>query len=273
VAAVVTLGSLVTRARKLAKMENSTFAVDAEIRRILLSSWKRVRHRLQGHGQEYERVEKELDTIAGQSIYDLPADFYRLLLLLGNPSAVQVPSHSVSAEFETPPEPGVWNDPSSDAVGWRPLTPFEMREKVNLLNNRSGTVWMARYRLRGVQAGSEVAPKRQIEILPVPRAVYTLRLEYLPITTADDSADQQIETLDGFEDIAVYEAVVWLLQQEESDASWALGWLERKEAELDEVAPAQDVTHGDRIVNVYEEEGLHGMLPHQVPWWPSGVGP
>lgn len=270
-ASVVTLGSLVARARKLAKMENSLFVTDAELRRLLLSSIKRVRHRLQGHGQEYDALTKELDTVAGQSIYDMPADYYRLLLLLANPVSVQVLSGGSYPGGVGGP---TWNEPSSDAPGWLPLRPFEQRERVNLLNRRDGSAWNARYRLRGKQAIGEAEPVRQIEIMPVPRVPYTLRLEYLPVTTALDTDEFVIETLDGFEDIAVFEAVVLMLQMEESDASWAEGWLTKKEAELDEVAPAQDVTHADRIVNVYEEEGELGrLLPHQG-WYPPGwTGP
>lgn len=269
-ASLVTLGSLVARARKLAKMENSLFVTDAELRQLLLSSIKRIRHRLQGHGQEYDALTKEMDTIVGQSLYDMPVDYYRLLLLLANPVAVQVARVGAGPGDDG----GTWNDPTSDAPGWLPLRPFEHREKVNLLNRRDGSAWNARYRLRGKQVMGDSAPVRQIEIMPVPRVPYTLRLEYLPVTTALDNEEFQIETLDGFEDIAVFEAVVLMLQMEESDASWAEGWLLKKETELDEVAPAQDVTHADRIVNVYEGEGELGrLLPHQG-WYPPGwTGP
>lgn len=266
--ALVTLVELVGRARKRANQENSTFRSDTDVKRVLLTSVQRLRQRLHTGGQEYERLTAEMDTIPGQALYNLPSDFNQLQTLMANRNAVQV--GAIVA--------GVWNAESSDAQDWVPLWPFELSELADLLNRTDGRADTARYRLRGTrpsvgEIAPVVTPTRKIEIRPTPRVAFTLRLDYLPTTLLDTSDTAPIEGLDGFEEIPVLEAAIYLLQEEESDTTALTTWLARELQRLDEATPQQDRNRPERVVDVYAQQHLSpvdGPLRRGggFGWWP-----
>lgn len=239
---IVTLGAMVTRARRLAKQENSTFASDEEVKSLLLTGIQDVRDTLHGDGgQEWERSTAEIVTTPGQAIYDLPTDYYRLKLLS---ASTQVPSERGG---------GGWNPSLSDLTDWRGLWPFNLDELPLLLNNTSGDASNAMYRLRGKQGGTggagSASPVRQVEIRPTPRVEYTLRLEYLPRTVVPSADAYEVDGLNGFEMIPILQAAICLLQMEESDASGLREWLGREQARLTAVASGQDQTRPERVAD------------------------
>lgn len=251
-AAVVTLGALVTRARRLAKMEASTFIDDTEIKSLLLGSVQRLHDRLHGQGQEFVRTTKEMNTTVGQAIYNLPDDFFRLLLLSANRNGDVLPAADPG---DNDGDTSGWQLTLSDTDGWLDLWPFELPELAPLLNQTDGSATNARYRLRGTQTRTlgeaTLGPRRQLEIRPTPREVYTLRLEYLPTTNVGSTDDGfEIEGLNGFEQIACLEAAIFMLTEEESDTSRLEKMLTREEARLAQVAPAQDATRAGQVVDV-----------------------
>lgn len=250
-AGIVTLQAMRTRARYMAKMESSTFVSDSEVDALIIASVLRVTDRLHGGGgQEYERVTVETNTVAGTSLYNLPDDFYRLQLLQCNRSAVM------------PVASNNWLDPASDAQHWRTMFPFMLPEDPMLRNITSGGWELYRYRVRGRiqgRTGSENATiplARQIEILPVPRTVFTLRLDYQPTGVVEGNLDgtQKFDGLNGFELIPILEAAIFMLGMEESDTSTFERQLARQEARLDEVAPSQDAGRHERMVNIYGDD-------------------
>lgn len=252
--ALVTYADMIARARRHAGQENSTFVSDAEIRSVLRTAVARLRQRLHRGGQEYERTSKELTTIPGQAIYLLPTDFARVLQLMANISAAQT---GISIA-------GAWGSQSSTASqGWLPLFPFELAEMYQLLNVPDGRAENARYRLRGTNFGSEeVQPGAEIEILPVPRVAFTLRLEYLPTTSTDTADAAVIRGIDDFEEIPILEAAIYCLRKEESDTSALSDWLKMEMQRVDEVA-VQDMTRPERVVDVYAQQheaagGIYG---------------
>jgi hypothetical protein len=266
--ALVTLGDLVGRARKRANQENSTFRSDADVKRVLLTSVQRLRQRLHTGGQEYERLTAEMDVIPGQALYNLPSDFNQLQTLMANRTTVQV--GAVVA--------GVWNAESSDAQAWVPLWPFELAELAELLNRTDGNADTVRYRLRGTrpsvgEVAPVVTPTRKIELRPTPRVSFTLRLDYLPTTLLDTSDTAPIEGLDGFEEIPVLEAAIYLLQEEESDTTSLDTWLKRELERLADAAPQQDRNRPERVVDVYAQQHMDtiGGGPRRgssYGWWP-----
>lgn len=244
--AQVSYADMIARARRHAGQETSTFVSDAdEIRSVLRTAVARLRQRLNRGGQEYERTTKELTTIAGQSIYALPTDFFRLLHLMANREAVQQGVYIA----------GAWGSQSSTASqGWLPLFPFELAEMSRLLNVPDGCAENAQYRIRGTNFGIiEAQPAVEIEILPVPRVAFTLRLDYLPQTSTDTSDAAIIRGIDGFEEVPILEAAIYMLRKEESDSSGLERWLAKEEARIDEVA-LQDMTRPERVIDVYAQQ-------------------
>ncbi len=264
--ASVTLGELVTRARRHADQVGSPFKTDDDLKRQMLTVVARLRQKLHTGGQEYERITKELDTVAGQAIYDLPSDFNRLMLLLANRSSV----------LATPSVGGRWQSAESDAAGWVQCFPFELAELHQLLNRSDGSADTIRYRMRGqiTTSGESTLFARQIELRPTPRAVFTLRLEYLPITSVATDNSTIVEGIDGFDEIVALEGGIYLLEAEESDASHLWRRLQRLEKDLDEIAPGQDMNKPERVVDIYAQQNettldgrVYGYRSGRG-WWP-----
>lgn len=249
--AAVTLGELVSRARRHADQVSSTFKTDDDLKRQMMTVVARLRQKLHTGGQEYERVTKERDTVAGQAVYTLPDDFNRAMLVLANRAVVT---------SGVPLLGDGWETSVSDATGWVQLFPFEMAELHQLLNRTDGSADTIRYRMRGQLAGGE-APSfaRQIELRPTPRSVFTIRLEYLPITSVSTSDATLVEGIDGFDEIVALEGGIYLLEAEESDASHLWRRLQRLEKDLDEVAPGQDMNKPERVVDIYSQQHLTTM--------------
>lgn len=260
---LVTIADMRTRARRMASMENSTFVTDAELNDLLFSSLRRLTNRLHGQGQEYDRKTVETNTVPGQYLYALPTDFYRLQLLCCERTAVMpTPSNS-------------WVEAASDSDTWRLMEPFMLQQLPTLMNTRYSGSELLRYRLRGGhQTVGDISPVtspvRQLEIRPTPRAIYTLRLDYLPVTRMPSGGGEdawQVDGLNGFENIPVLEAVIFMLQKEESDASSYQAWLLREEKALEQVAPAQDATSPEMIVDLLgiDDGGLRPDRPPRGP--------
>ncbi len=257
--AAVTLGDLVLRARQRADQVNSAFKDDSDLRRVLLTAAARLRQRIHTGGQEFERLSAEMDTIPGQWLYEMPADFSRLMALMANEGEVQ------QAGLIALPPAGTWSPASSDATGWVPLWPFELAELPMLLNEPHGDAHNVRYRLRGQHETREGAVfLRQIELRPTPRVAFTLRLEYLPLTSSVNSDSTLVEGLDGYEEIVVLEGAIYLLESEESDARHLHRQLERHERMLDEMSAGHDMHRPERVVDVYAQQHHDTIGPG--PW-------
>lgn len=257
--AAVTLLSMRTQARQLASQENSTFVSDSELDTRINSAVRRLHDRLYAQGQEHQRKTLEMNTTSGQYLYNLPADFYRLLLLSCNRSAV-MPTPSSS-----------WSSATSDANDWRRMDPFMIQELPLLMNTMTGTADVVRYRMLGQVAAAvdTITQERKIEIRPTPRAVFTLRIDYIPTSATLTVSADEIDGLNGFEIIPILEAAIYLLEKEESDAKHLKEWLTREELRLDQVAPAQDHTAPETIVDLFgfSDDLLLDPFAYRVPHW------
>lgn len=239
----VTLGSMVAKARRMAKMEQSTFITDGEIRERLMASIARVYDKLHMGGQEVNRYSMELNTIVGQPYYVLPADYYRVLAVIASQGQVM-----------NPPSETFITSNSTSQQGWRALRPFMMQEMAGLLNSPGVYPTDTRYRVGGIPAhlaGEVYQPGlRLIELRPTPAASFTLRLEYLPVCKLADNNDFPVDMLNGFEIIPVLEATIYMLSEEESDTSRFDRWLAQQEERLDMISGGQDRTRPETIVDV-----------------------
>lgn len=257
--ASVTLLSMRTQARQMASQENSTFVPDSELDTRINSAVRRLHDRLYAQGQEYQRKTLEMNTVSGQHRYKLPTDFYRLLLLSCNRSAV-MPTPSSS-----------WTTAESDASEWRRMDPFMIQELPILMNSTSGTADVARYRILGQasELTETLTQERLVEIRPTPRSVYTLRLDYIPTSVALNLSADTIDGLNGFEIIPILEAAIYLLEKEESSADHLKQWLLKEEQRLDQVAPAQDHTAAETVVDLFgfSDDSVLDPFAFHVPSW------
>lgn len=248
----VSLGDLTTRVRQMAKMEASEFVTDSEIRERLLASVARVYDKLHMGGQEVSRTSAELNTTPGQPYYFLPDGYYRVLAVIANRAAVMDPPSDVFIVSN-----------STAQQSWFALRPFMMQELAGLLNAPGIYPGETRYRVGGVQGSGELAGNRFIELRPTPSAVWTLRLEYVPVAKYENSPLFQVDMLNGFEIIPVLETVIYLLSEEESDTSRFDRWLAQQEERLDMISGGQDRTRPETIVDV---DGISGAFD------PYGLG-
>lgn len=262
----ILLSDMRAEVRETADMENGGGPVtDAELNKKLLASVRRLYDRLiSARGQEYYRSTVELNVTAGQALYALPADFYKILTVSANEGAVMASPSSTFAASD-----------SGEREGWSLLRPFEMLDLPRLLGRRSSCASETRYRLRGVQGTSGTFEAQdgleQLELRPVPGTSWTLRLDYLPTAAATLSGggDLIINGINGFEQACILEVAIYALGKEETDARHLVAQLQAENARIELMASARDHGSPEGIVDT------EGLLDFPDPfargrggWWP-----
>lgn len=243
----VLLSSLITQARQMADMENGGPITDAELRTQALGSVQRLYDLLvAARGQEYYRKTVETYVVAGQAIYHLPSDFYKLLTVMANPTTTGLSGVSVAGTF-------VETD-SRDVPGWLLLRPFEMRELHRLMGRRASGPGDCAYRLRGAQwedpSGEFGVGTDDLELSPAPASGWALRIEYLPVAwTTLSGTEMKLNGVNGYEQYIVLETAIYALQKEQSDASHLERRLAQETARIQAMAKARDFTSPSRIVD------------------------
>lgn len=250
-ASYLLLSSLVTQVRQMADMEVGGPVSDAEIAQRLLSSVQRLHDRLvSARGQEYYRVTRELNVLPGQALYPLPDDFYKIL-------AVSAHERAVLQLLDVLPGTFTEADSGDEASGeeWSLLRPFEMLQLPGLLGRRSTSASETRYRLRGAPATTALSAGTDlIELRPVPGAVWTLRLDYIPIAATQlQEGDLQVNAVNGFEQVCVLEVAMYCLGKEETDSRHLAALLAQENARIELLATTRDHGSPEQIVDT---EGL-----------------
>lgn len=242
----VLLSDLVDEVREAADMEYGGPVSDAEIKRRLLRAVQKLYDKLiSARGQDYYRSTAELDVTPGQALYSLPADFYKLLCLMGNANPVMA---NTSSAFDTTSDSG-------EATGWTLLRPFEMLELPRLLGVPGALASDTRYRLRGKQETSGTTEAttgaEQLELRPTPTAAWTLRLEYLPVAyvTEAGNGDLLIDGISGFEDWAILQVAIYCARKEETDTTDLRAAFALEDQRISEMASARDHSSPERIVD------------------------
>lgn len=262
----VTLASLVARVRQAADLEGSNGPVtDAEIKAQLALSLRRLHERLiLARGQEYYRKTAELNVTPGQALYQLPADFFQLLAVLGADAAIMA-------------SPRTTFDAASDSGNegtWTRLVPFSMTELSSLLGSvrragwHEGDLRFPRYRLRGLQDPAEVpgvADLEQLELRPAPTYVWTLRIEYLPRVLVPSGDTSIVNGVHGWEEIAVMEVAAYCLAKQEQDTRYLQTRIAEENARIQALARARDA--GSPEPGIVDTCGLLDHLGY-----PSGRG-
>jgi len=245
----VLLSDLTTRALRAADQEYGGPVSAAEVKERMLSALRKLYDKLiAARGQEYYRTTVELNTVSGQAVYPLPEDFYKLLSLSANRTAVLATGGSGYQD-------GVFRVADSGASeGWALLRPYEMLEEHNLLGRPSALPAESCYRLRGTQETSGTAEaltgSDELEIRPCPTSSWTLRLNYIPVAyTTPGTGDLYVNGVNGFEDWAVYKVAIYCAQKEQNDTSELRAEFQEEDRRLDQMAKSRDLGSPERIVD------------------------
>lgn len=204
--------------------ENAGDITDAQIQRLcdqgaaalydLVLEWQ---------GQEHFATTFAFNTVAQQSLYILPADFYQLLAV-----RIQIDGF------------------------WRSQEPINRVDADIYLNTSTlAYPYVPGYRLQGLQSGVGQVPVDQIEMLPVPQGVYPVQLEYVPnVSTFVSLGDVAYFFDNGWEEWVTADVVAKLLAREESDPSFWLGERANAEARIRALAGSRDRSRPERIIDV-----------------------
>jgi len=185
---LVTLADLKTRSREAADMVGSTFIEDPELTRYINASAQELYDLLiASYTQEYYLTESDITIVSGTDLYDLPADFYKLLgvdLVLSSGGA-------------------------GEAVT---LQPYMFSERNKYLNSyvssfsNNGAV-RAKYRLQN----------NQIKMIPEPSGGFKLTVHYIPSMTKFVSDVDTFDGVNGWEEYIIIDTAIKMLRKEESD--------------------------------------------------------
>lgn len=217
----VTLLDLRTRVRQRANMENSTFVTDSEVSSLVNEGIAGLYNLLvQARGQEYYAADTSIATVANQSVYDLPADFYQLLDItaLISSETYKLKRYQM-ADIARLSQPGVTS----------PAT-------------------LPQYRIRGqFNTTTNVV---QLQILPLPTQVYTISIYYVPAPVLLAADGDTCDGIAGFEEWVVLDAAIRCLQKEESDVSFLAAEREKVEARIRNLRDDRDAGDAPRVQDV-----------------------
>jgi hypothetical protein len=268
----VTRTELVLRARRRAKMENSTFVSSAEMNTLVDESVAELYDLLiAARGQEYYRSGARLFTIPGTVLYELPPDFYKALAVTIAPGRV------IDSTFNPATPAGLFFATTviayDDSVGdWRAAEPFMMSETAALRSSRDGGPYATRYRLGGLQLTNEHTAQAYIELRPAPRELFTVQLDYIPTCSKDEVGaivpEVTWDGIDGWEEYVVLDVAITMLGMEESSTAHLERKLDRMRERLTALADNRDAGRPERIQDVTGAFDAFDDIPRR----PSGAG-
>lgn len=208
------LEDLVADVRQRTNMENSEFVTDDEITEYLNQEFAELVTRLtMNEGQPHFMSTTTISVEVGTTLYDLPADFWKVLRVTSTVDGVT-----------------------------RDMTPFMEGERADLTNTQyfaAAFTGGPRYR---VQADN-------IEILPVTRA-FDVDLRYVRSTPRLVEDEDTFDGFNGYEVAAIYGACATVLAKEESDPSFYQMLKDRIYRQIDAAAAQRDASHPERVTDV-----------------------
>lgn len=178
----VVLSDLVTRVRRKANMENTTFCTDAEIQEYLEQYFGELYDMIiEGDGgHHYIVTSLDQSTVAGTETYQItngqdPDPIYKVL-------GVDVKWNNEWRKVEQL-HPAHWND-LEDSVGWTHWTDVRYH-------------WLTLLTAAAPNVFDDPAPGRIVRFHPTPQAVHTFRVRYLPYPN-DFSSGASTDAFQGF---------------------------------------------------------------------------
>lgn len=224
-AANVTLLAMRDRVRKRADMENSNFFTDAQITTELNVSLRWLYNLLvECYGADYYVSSTTDASASGTATYALPADFFKLLGL------------------------GV----TQDGTRYVALRRFA-RSQRNTRPNQATYLRDYRYRLEG----------SNYRIIPTPPTGLTFKIIYVPTFTDLSNDSDPFDGINGFEEWAVLDTAIKLLQAEESEWQYLATERDRIEQMIRADAEARDLNEQHQVVDLDEiplEEDFEGFF-------------
>lgn len=266
----VTLSQIITAGRRQAGMDvtpSDTFVSDEEATYMAQRSVQALYDLLIGaQGEEYYLTETSISVVpytgTGTNIYDLPFDFYKL-----SGCYIQAPS----------------------LYGFFSLEPFMQKDVAWLRTQGIVGFWNPtemRFRLRGTQGStfnvppgisSATLPVAQIELLPEPRTPCTLFVRYIPQCiqpgfnpSPPPVHDSVIDGINGWEEWAILDLAIKMLEKEERDTSALLGQKSACELRIMALAGERDVADPERVVDVRGNLRLAALRRNggaRTRWW------
>lgn len=181
----VTLASIKAQARQRSDQENSKFVSDSELTGYINASIKELYDTLINAGEFYFVSTQNINLVANQQEYDLPADFYKLL---GVDLVVDQQGNGVT------------------------LKPFQFEQRNSYLFTPTWNVVGLSY-LRYLIQGNK------LRFVPVPSGSTQVKVWYAP-AFANLSADTDtFDGINGFEEYVIIDVALKMMAKEESDVS------------------------------------------------------
>ncbi len=218
---------LLSRARKATETENSQHVTDVELQdQAAYGADEFYDVYTAAYGELPFRSVTTLTTVAGQELYDLPADFYQARTIMANVSG-----------------------------RWHRLLPYADADEAALLNT-TGVNYGLRYQVVGKAPGAPGSGSfgDQLSLLPLPAGALLIRVKYLPVTQSRDAGGGDIEwvSINGFDEFVGCHLNWYILQKREQNESAAM-WLGRKEKlerRIREKADARDTGAAQTVADV-----------------------
>ena len=215
----ITLAELKLQSRQLADRENSQFVTDTELTAYINSAIAELQDLLiQAYSSDYYISDYTFSTVANQTTYALPADFYKLR---------GVDCALINNEYAS-------------------LRPFNFNERNR---NDSFSSWglmtgpSIRYRLLG----------DNIVFSPAPDGIYSIKLWYIPTAVKLVADSDVLADLNQYSDFVIYDAAIKMLIKEESDPSALMRERENCSRRIVEMAQNRDAGQPESVSDIYAE--------------------
>ena len=209
-----TLLELRTESRQRADMENSNLIQTPELNGYINNSITELYDKLiSSYSDEYYSEEYSFTTVANQQNYDLPDDFYKLLLV---------------TRAITPTER-------------RNVKKFMLKDKARFTPGltTAGDDLM-QYRLKG----------NYISLLPVPRGGQTVYLDYIPAFQNLTADADTFDGINGWEEYVIIDVAIKMKVKEESQIEELLAQLAKIDARIEAMKEARDASGPERVSDV-----------------------
>lgn len=186
VAATRSLANLISEIRARSDQQNTLFVTDSELEVWVNQSAAELWDIIIDHaGADAFASLHSFSTVASTDIYDLPADFYRLI--------------GVDVQF---------------SGRWRRIEPYVIGDR-NRYEDAEG--WSGPHDVRYKLGGITTAGVQRLRFIPTPQAVFSCRAWYLPLAYTVSGAASLV-SVNGWDEFVVADVCAKVLESEESDA-------------------------------------------------------
>jgi hypothetical protein len=193
---LVQASSIITLAKQMADMENSSFVSDAEWLSYLNLAYRRFWNKVTTLYSDYNVKSANISIVAGTSEYTMPTDLLKFRLV-----------EIISGTQQN-----------------KTLWPLDLNEK----NRYSADLYGApcRYSIYD----------QKIRLHPEPSGSDTLKIWYVPVATPITATSQTVDVISGYDEYIAATMAVKALLKEESDPSGAQAIADRLATEMEQTA-------------------------------------